>query len=113
MVAKYYHDWVNEFKPREIKLGKGRKGKPHWRYFRALRCDIAWKRQWDKILKAYRDEFPSGNLFIDYHDYSGLPAWLTPQLVNARMVKDPQYQGCMAVDFEDEDARVLFYLQWS
>lgn len=98
--------------PIAIKMGKGRKGKPHWRHLRALRCDLAWQNQWTKIYELF-SQYKLDNNITQFWDDTILAEWLTPQLTNARVVFDCQYKGCIAVDFADEDARILFYLRWS
>lgn len=100
--------------PMSIKItyGKGRKGKPHWRHFRALRCDLIWKTHWDNLWNAYQQYKFDNNIML-FWDSNAFKEWITPQLTNARVVFDSQYSGCMAIDFEDEEARILFYLRWS
>lgn len=96
----------------KIKHGKGRKGRPHWRHFRALQCDVLWKAHWTKMGEAFQ-QYKVDNNLSPFWNSTAFKEWITPQLQNARVVFDFQYDGCMAIDFDNDDARVLFYLQWS
>lgn len=115
-----YYDYESSFFRsgqgyRVVPVGKGRKGKPHWRYFRALKCDKAWKRQWDKILAAY-DEYKQEQgtyKFWGRTDNDDLAKWLRPQLVNATIRYDPLYNKGIAIDFDDDAARTQFILTWA
>jgi hypothetical protein len=100
----------------DIPARRGRKGKPHWRYFRALRHDRAWSTQWANIVKVYENhisENDSDYKFWYFIDERKLAEWLRPQLINCTIRFDPQYNKRIAVDFDDEAARTTFYLQWA
>lgn len=113
----YYSKFFDKNFRRYIPIGKGRKGKPHWRHFRALRCDSAWKTQWDNILTAYDDWLSTTEVGYKPWRYQVdeilLTAWLKPQLVNCTIRRDPLYKNCLAIDFDDEAARTQFFLTWA
>lgn len=106
---KYYFDSMVQ--PFDQKIGKGRKGQPHWRETRVLYYEKRYAGMWDIIRKQYQDYVSECYAGPKFKAVIDMWHWIEPLAAqhNARVVYDMVYR-CKGLHFESMEDLITFKL---
>lgn len=92
------------------KVGKPKRGKPHWRTRRLILKDEAHRALYDYLWRGYKE---NPDYELTCRDYAAFSLWIINHVnePNARYVYDMVYDS-YAFDFDTEEDKLQFILKW-